>query len=77
MWRKVWGRPHSPEVAPIPTEFLHIQQTQPVIAKVVTDHIKTLIVQQLKEQSCINTTSTDLAIVVQAATDVLEVSRKL
>ena len=46
---------------------------RPVIAKTVTDHIKALIVQQLEVQSCINTTSTDLAIAAEQHTKKVEI----
>ena len=39
----------------------------------VTNHIKALIVQQLEEQSCINTTSTDLTIMVEQQTKKVEI----
>jgi len=39
-----------------------IPKLQPVIAATTTEHLKALIIQTLEQQSCIKTTSTDLAI---------------
>ena len=50
-----------------------IQRQQPVIAKAVAEHIKTLIVQQLEAQSCIKTMSTDLAIAAEQHTKKVEI----
>ena len=51
----------------------HIQHTWPVIAKAVTEVIKAKIVQQLKTQSCIKTTSTDFAIAAEQHTKKVEI----
>ena len=50
-----------------------IQRTRPVIAKAVTEAIKAKIIQQLKNQSCISTMSTDLAIAAEQHTKKVEV----
>ena len=63
-WFRWWEATIGKEALPIIIRSVNpcIQRAWPVIAKAATDHIKTLIVQQLEEQSCIHTTSTDLAI---------------
>ena len=50
-----------------------IQHARPVIAKAVTKNIKAEIVQQLETQSCIKTTSTDLAIAAGQHTKKVEI----
>ena len=50
-----------------------IQCTKPVIAKAVTEAIKAKIIQQLETQSCIKTTSTDLAIAAEQHTKKVEI----
>ena len=58
------------EVLPIIIRSVNpcIQHVQPVIAKAATDTIKAAIIQQLEQQSCIKTTSMDLAIATEQHT---------
>ena len=48
-------------------------QLRPIIAKATTEAIKARIVQQLKTQSCIKTTSTNLAIAAEQHTKKVEI----
>ena len=50
-----------------------IQHLRPIIAKATTDTIKAMIVQQLEMQSCIKTTSTNLAIAAEQHTKKVEI----
>ena len=50
-----------------------IQRARPVIAKAATKVIKAKIIQQLETQSCIKTTSTDLAIAAEQHTKKVEI----
>ena len=50
-----------------------IQCMRPVIAKAVTEAIKAMIIHQLETQSCIKTTSTDLAIAAEQHTKKVEI----
>ena len=50
-----------------------VQRNRPIIAKAVTEAIKAKIIQQLETQSCIKTTSTNLAIAAEQHTKKVEI----